>query len=288
MYEKNGIEFSNRTECIDWRYSAAILGLIKFFKFSDNMGYGLKYDCDDDYIYYNMEDITEERFLRFAENYFRENMYHIFVENELKLKDEFTEDEVKTINESLLGNTILKKYFSKNKFNGNNKEEILGLIKQNKDEITKKIFKPIYKRFNNCGVNLCPLTYKKRKKAANPCRVLGYYEDIQRKLNSLSYNYNKDNLSSDDNVLFDFIPFGFVIGSDAIFINNNVSISHIEETNATLYLKLNAEEQDKGRKLSAKDILFNMLIDSSDYIDYDVEVILKKLVKSINTLKPYT
>lgn len=30
MYEINGVEYSTRTECIDWRYSAAILGLINF------------------------------------------------------------------------------------------------------------------------------------------------------------------------------------------------------------------------------------------------------------------
>ena len=33
MYEKNGAEYSTRTECIDWRYSAAILGLVKFYEY---------------------------------------------------------------------------------------------------------------------------------------------------------------------------------------------------------------------------------------------------------------
>ena len=34
MYEKNGAEYSTRTECIDWRYSAAILGLVKFYEYA--------------------------------------------------------------------------------------------------------------------------------------------------------------------------------------------------------------------------------------------------------------
>ena len=39
MYEKNGVEYSTRTECIDWRYSAAILGLVKFYEYGKKMAY---------------------------------------------------------------------------------------------------------------------------------------------------------------------------------------------------------------------------------------------------------
>ena len=71
MYEKNGAEYSTRTECIDWRYSAAILGLVKFYEYAQIKGFDLKFDYDEDYIYYNIEDITEELFLDFAENSFK-------------------------------------------------------------------------------------------------------------------------------------------------------------------------------------------------------------------------
>lgn len=271
MFEKNGVEYTSRTECTDWRYSAAILGLIKFYEFCDKMSYGLKYDYDDDYIYYNIEDLTEERFLNFAEDYFSEDMHHIFVENELRFKNEFSEEDVKAINKNLLHNSTLKKYFSYNKFNGNNKDEIFDLICQHRKKIIKETFKNKPNLYPNY-INKSSL-FSDRKKL---CRVLGYYEDVGRKTNALSYNYNEKNLDANDDVIFDFIPFGFVMGSEAVFINNNASISHIQDTNATLYLKLNSEEQEKGRKLSAKNIFFNMIIESSDYIDYDVEVIVKK------------
>ena len=81
MYEKNGAEYSTRTECIDWRYSAAILGLVKFYEYAQIKGFDLKFDYDEDYIYYNIEDITEELFLDFAENAFKKDMHHVFVEN---------------------------------------------------------------------------------------------------------------------------------------------------------------------------------------------------------------
>ena len=74
MYEKNGVEYSTRTECIDWRYSAAILGLVKFYEYAQIKGFDLKFDYDEDYIYYNIEDITEELFLGFAENSFKKEI----------------------------------------------------------------------------------------------------------------------------------------------------------------------------------------------------------------------
>ena len=98
MYEKNGVEYSTRTECIDWRYSAAILGLVKFYEYAQIKGFDLKFDYDEDYIYYNIEDITEELFLGFAENSFKKDMHHVFVENAIRDKNGFTEDEIKYTN----------------------------------------------------------------------------------------------------------------------------------------------------------------------------------------------
>ena len=59
MYEKNGAEYSTRTECIDWRYSAAILGLVKFYEYAQIKGFDLKFDYDEDYIYYNIETLQK-------------------------------------------------------------------------------------------------------------------------------------------------------------------------------------------------------------------------------------
>lgn len=68
------------------------------------------------------------------------------------------------------------------------------------------------------------------------------------------------------------------MGSDAVFINNNSSIKNLETTNNVLAMELDKKEKnnDNNRALSAKTVLFNMIIESSDYIDYDVEVITKK------------
>ena len=273
MYEKNGVEYSTRTECIDWRYSAAILGLVKFYEYAQIKGFDLKFDYDEDYIYYNIEDITEELFLGFAENSFKKDMHHVFVENAIRDKNEFTEDEIKIINERLLGNTTLKKYFSKNKFNGENKSEILDLINANRQEIIRETFRNktnLYRNYNNTN----SLFSEKKEN----CRVLGYCIDMPKKGKSVGYNFNTSTFVAEDDVVFDFIPFGFVMGSDAVFINNNSSIKNLETTNNVLAMELDKKEKenDNNRALSAKNVLFNMIVESSDYIDYDVEVITKK------------
>ena len=271
MYEINGVEYSTRTECIDWRYSAAILGLIKFYSFTRRIGLNFSYDYDDDYIYYNIEDISEDLFLRFTEEYFKDDMHHIFVESEIRDKEEFTDDEIKTINERLLGNTILKKYFSKNKFNGKNKLEIFDLINEHREEIIRETFRNktnLYRNFNN--------TNSLFSEEKDNCRICGYCADMPKKGKSLGYNFNIATFIAKDDKIFDFIPFGFVIGSDAVFINNNASIKNLENTNNVLALELNKKEIDANRTLSAKNVLFNMIVESSDYIDYDVEAIMKK------------
>ncbi len=276
MFKKNGVEYTTKTECLDWRYSAAILGLIKFYKYCDRMDYNLSYDYDEDFIYYNVEDITEERFLEFAEDCFGNDMHHKFVESELANNKEFTNDSIKKINERLLGNTTLKKYFAKNKFDGNNVDEILDLINKNRQEIIRETFRNktnLYRNYNN--------TNSLFSEEKDNCRVLGYCIDMPKKGKSLSYNFNTATLVARDNVIFDFIPFGFVIGSDSLFINNNASIHNLEITNDAVKSKLRYVANKQNRELenlNPKNILFNMVVESSDYIDYDVEVIIKKRV----------
>lgn len=101
---------------------------------------------------------------------------------------------------------------------------------------------------------------------------------MPKKGKSVGYNFNTSTFVAEDDVIFDFIPFGFVMGSDAVFINNNSSIKNLETTNNVLAMELDKKEKnnDNNRALSAKTVLFNMIIESSDYIDYDVEVITKK------------
>lgn len=66
----------------DWRYSAAIVGLEKYL-YNQN----LEYEIKDEYFAFNQEDITRERFLEFAEEYYSLSFPHLilshllFVEN---------------------------------------------------------------------------------------------------------------------------------------------------------------------------------------------------------------
>ena len=83
-------------ECLDWRYSAAIVGLIKYFNFSNESYAKIKYEQDEDSVSFNQEDITMERYLAFAEDYFKEDMFHKKVEEQL-FYSEFNEDAIKNV-----------------------------------------------------------------------------------------------------------------------------------------------------------------------------------------------
>ena len=104
----------------DRRYSAAIVGLCKYFKFYKHE---LKYEFSDDYLKFNAADITEDRYLKFAEGYFEDQFQHRELEKYMNLES-WSEDQTKRINELLRGNSVMKKVFGKIKFDGENPEEI--------------------------------------------------------------------------------------------------------------------------------------------------------------------
>ena len=54
-FEKEDITYNRRMEPSDWRYSAAIVGMIRFFKYRN-----IAYDIKGKYLYYNFEDIYNE------------------------------------------------------------------------------------------------------------------------------------------------------------------------------------------------------------------------------------
>ena len=122
MEDKN---FDRKLETYDWRYSAAALGLIKFFEYHDPLGE--HYRVDDDFIEYDSSFLTKENYLEFVEYYYGDKLHHVFVEKQLK-KKEFSDDDIKLINEKLSGNTIMKKVFKKIKFDGTNKEDRKSVV----------------------------------------------------------------------------------------------------------------------------------------------------------------
>lgn len=63
----------------DWRYSAVIVGLEKYL-YNQN----LEYEIKDEYFAFNQEDITRERFLEFAEEYYSLSFPHKRLEIQLR------------------------------------------------------------------------------------------------------------------------------------------------------------------------------------------------------------
>ena len=132
----------------DWRFAAAVVGLCKYF---DYFGIDYKVLCDveekpDNYIHgfdgiiYKSEDITEEKYLEFAENYFEKYMTHKNILNILE-SQEFSEEQIKLVNDLVKSKTVLKGLLGKTKFDGTNKDIFISTIEENRAEIIKNIFK---------------------------------------------------------------------------------------------------------------------------------------------------
>ena len=69
---------------------------------------------------------------------FRRDMLHAEIEDRLR-KEEFDDEQVKNINAKLTGNTVMKRIFSKVKFDGRNKQN--DLINENREQIIYETFK---------------------------------------------------------------------------------------------------------------------------------------------------
>lgn len=273
--------FDTLIQPTDWRYSAACLGLYKFLEYS-GFDYKLLNDCEDevegaiygfDGILYKSSDITEENYLLFAENYFKNDMTHLIIIKLLQ-KNEFTDEDIKNVNDLMKSKTVLKKIFGKTKFDGSNKDAIENLINENKIEIIKSIFrygKNLYSNF--CNSNLL-LT-----ESNNHCRLSGYTVDEGRKTRFLGFCFSKESVECNDVIEFDFIPFAFSNSDmhETYFVNNNSSIKHLVNTNKILsdeLSKISEELQKNGMKASKKHLLC-VLQQSDDFINYDVEIIMK-------------
>ena len=96
----------------DWRFAAAVVGLCKYFDYF-GIDYKVLYDVEekpDNYIHgfdgiiYKSEDITEEKYLEFAENYFEKYMTHINILNILE-SQEFSEEQIKLVNDLVKSKT---------------------------------------------------------------------------------------------------------------------------------------------------------------------------------------
>lgn len=263
----------------DWRFAAAVEGLCKYFDYF-GIVYKVLYDVEekpDNYIHgfdgiiYKSEDITEEKYLEFAENYFEKYMTHKNILNILE-SQEFSEEQIKLVNDLVKSKTVLKGLFDKIKFNGTNKDIFISTIEENRAEIIKNIFK----NGNNLYKNYCNerLIFTEDN---STCRLRGYNVDKDRKTSNLGFCFSKESFESNDILEFDFIPFAFSNPDmrEAYFVNNNFSVKSLTQTNYAFSNQLSSTENKDD-----KNKLMLVLQNSKDYISYDVEIISKSQDKA--------
>lgn len=263
----------------DWRFAAAVVGLCKYFDYF-GIVYKVLYDVEekpDNYIHgfdgiiYKSEDITEEKYLKFAENYFEKYMTHKNILNILE-SQEFSEEQIKLVNDLVKSKTVLKGLFDKIKFDGTNKDIFISTIEENRAEIIKNIFK----NGNNLYKNYCNerLIFTEDN---STCRLRGYNVDKDRKTSNLGFCFSKESFESNDILEFDFISFAFSNSDmrETYFVNNNFSVKSLTQTNYAFSNQLsNTENKDDKNKLML------VLQNSKDYISYDVEIISKSQDKA--------
>lgn len=258
----------------DWRFAAAVVGLCKYFDYF-GIVYKVLYDVEekpDNYIHgfdgiiYKSEDITEEKYLEFAENYFEKYMTHKNILNILE-SQEFSEEQIKLVNDLVKSKTVLKGLFDKIKFDGTNKDIFISTIEENRAEIIKNIFK----NGNNLYKNYCNerLIFTEDN---STCRLRGYNVDKDRKTSNLGFCFSKESFESNDILEFDFIPFAFSNPDmrETYFVNNNFSVKSLTQTNYAFSNQLSSTENKDD-----KNKLMLVLQNSKDYISYDVEIISK-------------
>lgn len=263
----------------DWRFAAAVVGLCKYFDYF-GIDYKVLYDVEEkpdyyihgfDGIIYKSEDITEEKYLEFAENYFEKYMTHKNILNILE-SQEFSEEQIKLVNDLVKSKTVLKGLFDKIKFDGTNKDIFISTIEENRAEIIKNIFK----NGNNLYKNYCNerLIFTEDN---STCRLRGYNVDKDRKTSNLGFCFSKESFESNDILEFDFIPFAFSNYDmrETYFVNNNFSVKSLTQTNYAFSNQLSSTENKDD-----KNKLMLVLQNSKDYISYDVEIISKSQDKA--------
>ncbi|BDR69774.1 type I CRISPR-associated protein Cas8a1/Csx8 [Clostridium tetani] len=262
-------KYDTMLEPSDWRFSAAIVGLLQYLNYHD-----LDYKMEEDYILYNSSGINEERYLDFVEYKYGEELHHRVVENILS-NEEITEEQLKLINEKLVVNIIMKKTFGKIKFDNTNKKEILDIINKNRYELIRETFR----RKSNMYANYAN-TNQLFKDSQDYCRLNGYdCADKDRKTKALGFNFNKSSYMAQDIMEFDFIPFAFEGSREAFFINDNYTIQRLKMSNETLSKKIENDLEGENKRKDARQALFKAIMEASDFIKRDVEIILKDISK---------
>ena len=277
----------------EWRYSAAIVGLIRFFDFIEQTEgkklytYTNNEDKDRYAVYsdifgyiqgilYNSTDLTEERYLLFCENWYDREFQHRNVEALLTHIKKFSQDNINDINSYLNGtssNTVMKKIFKGIKFDETNTDTILNLIDEHRLEIIKETFRyktTMYRNFANTN---------KLMSDTNPhCRLLSYDLDEGRKSKAASYYFDTSTFIASDIYEYDFIPFAFTYTKIGFFVNSNTSIEALVKCNNQLKENMDVEEQIINNRVirdGDQTKLIKAMLHSDDFLNCDVEIICK-------------
>ena len=185
---------------------------------------------------------------------------------------EFSEEQIKLVNDLVKSKTVLKGLLGKTKFDGTNKDVFISTIEENRAEIIKNIFK----NGNNLYKNYCNerLIFTEDN---STCRLRGYNVDKDRKTSNLGFCFSKESFESNDILEFDFIPFAFSNSDmrETYFVNNNFSVKSLTQTNYAFSNQLSSTENKDD-----KNKLMLVLQNSKDYISYDVEIISKSQDKA--------
>ncbi len=283
---KQTVDFNGYNTLIqptEWRFSAAIVGLVKYLKFY-SCDFKLLEDCSEkppeaikgfDGVLYHSEDITKERYLKFVEKDFESDMTHITILNLLKA-EEFDDELKKRINKLAISKKILESVFEKEKFNGSNKDYFIEKINENKLAIIESIFingENLYKNYCHVEKGHSKFFIKDNQH----CRLNGYSVDEGRKTRFLGFCFSKDSYCGNDIQEFDFIPFAFSNSNmyETFFINNNFTVKKLLETDSWLKKQLsNSDKKDSRERL------FTVLKNAGDFLDFDVEIISKSREES--------
>lgn len=279
MFEKN-VDYKGYDTLIqptDWRYSAACLGLHRFLTYS-GFDFMLLNDCEDtfneaihgfDGILYHSSDLTEENYLLFAETFLSKfkGMPHIEVLKRFNGKEHLTdyeEKDIKTLNKMI---KELKLTDNELKFDGENKDVFIKQINDNRLDIIRKCLYTFYQKYCR-DIRNKSIFYNGYK----TCRINGYWIDEPKKSNSLGFCFDKNSFTFEDVIEFDFIPFAFSNSEmyETYFVNNNYSIKDLVNTNRILSKRLRDNE-----KKNPKTRLLSVIQQADDFINYDVEIIVK-------------
>lgn len=255
-------------EPLDWRYSAAIVGLYEFLEAMDQT-HTTGWELHEDKLEYDDDFLTLKNYLKFVEIWFRDDLV-IFKILELLDEPNPTDAQIKFVNDLLKSKTVLKKL----KWDGTNADAIRDYIQMNRQDIVKSIY---------CNGNKMYRLYCNQSALGKPdsnkfSRVVGYGDDFGKKGKASCYNFNTKAYEDGDLKIFDYIPFAFAGYLRMFFINDNVDLRELVKTNRRMrnYIRdAKKEADDAGKSISMYQLLLEMLCKSSQYLAQDIEIIMR-------------